>query len=527
MQGSGPGDGKRKGAAGTAPGRGRKPQTISPKKDYSTIVLAGAPYDIAVERAVLGAVFQDAECFRQAEEALDGRAVFHDATSTRLWQQARTWYAANNAPPPALAAQGLCEAVGLQHDAIAMCLCDAALQANLDWHCKRLLALWRTREMYTGASAIARYAESGDTEGAEAALAELAHQVDTAPSNGNSVLTATSADSFLQADPPPDETLIEGLVNCGAPWCVSGQSKAGKSCFLLQTALAMAAGARLLGTWQCNPGEVVFVDLESTPGLLHKKLEAAILELTRAGTLPQNRDYLARLHLVQAAALPELTTRHLQALCRRIGRAAALVVDPLYLVDALQETRDENSAADTARLLQRLKACADTMGATLIYSHHFAKGCAAHKHVLDRAAGSGVHARFASTISTLTETSDGGTLLESVCRGFKQPDPLTVRLEWPVFALNPSGSTKLAGAGGRPSGATGEDLEAFIEAKGAHIEAYRRSVLIKDIAAHFNVSDKTIRRKAKEAGLEVSGGFIQLEVEENVVEDRLDNDVPF
>ncbi len=68
-----------------------------------------------------------------------------------------------------------------------------------------------------------------------------------------------------------------------------------------------------------------------------------------------------------------------------------------------------------------------------------------------------------------------------------------------------------------------DDLVAHIESMGEHIKAMHMSIPLTAAAQQFNVSEATIRRRAAAAGIEISGGFLHLEIEDNCSNDT----VPF
>jgi hypothetical protein len=105
---------------------------------------------------------------------------------------------------------------------------------------------------------------------------------------------------------------------------------------------------------------------------------------------------------------------------------------------------DENAARDTSRLFHEVDRIAKHFNASVITCHHQTKGSSSSKHVIDRASGSGVFARFQDVGIDLIEL-DGSTAaqmmdakgillpsgttawrLEAYCRNAASPEPLNL-----------------------------------------------------------------------------------------------------
>lgn len=69
----------------------------------------------------------------------------------------------------------------------------------------------------------------------------------------------------------------------------------------------------------------------------------------------------------------------------------------------------------------------------------------------------------------------------------------------------------MKGAGGRPGNEV--DLAAYVIEHGNHVKAFHTSVSLKDAASHFGVSQKTIRRHAKEQKIFIEDGFLHVQNE--------------
>ncbi len=347
-------------------------------------------------------------------------------------------------------------------------------------------------------------------------------------------LICTTARELLENPPPPDPILIHGLVHQGGIMCISGQSKAGKSSALIQTALALAGGGMLFGHFQCEAVPLLLIAIEGTVRQQYERLKASLGFQQFRGWLPQDDAFLDRLHLATLPMNAILDANGIKQFARTHRRAhgpvGAFIVDPIYLIDPLNETRDENSAADTTRLIKNLAMAAAELDASLVYSHHYSKGNKSMVDFWDRASGSGVHARMAACISGLTplECGNGAVLFEAKTRGFRQPDPVPMRFTWPCFEVDTTLSIRLKGTPGRKpaADASPDALIPIIRMLGATNDDGQTQTHISEMALHMGITEKTVRRRCSQAAITIKNGFAIVPGEcENTEED--DEEVPF
>lgn len=123
----------------------------------------------------------------------------------------------------------------------------------------------------------------------------------------------------------------------------------------------------------------------------------------------------------------------------------AVMIDPLYKV----MEGDENSNGDVARMVSSFDRIAEETGAAVIYAHHFAKGSAANKSIIDRAAGAGTFARDPDAILTMTQIDWAPEIeeekdwtawrVESTLREFKAIQPVDMFFDWPIHKVDYKG----------------------------------------------------------------------------------------
>ncbi len=235
-------------------------------------------------------------------------------------------------------------------------------------------------------------------------------------------------------DDPPKRApeLIAGLLRQGHKMILSGTSKAGKSFALLQLAAALVEGRDWIQTFHCDKSRVLYLNLEiDRPSMIQRIIN--VYENLGWTPVRQNQEKLFFYHL-------RGRTAPLETMKKKIIRTAqkndiqAIIFDPIYKVGL----SDENSAGDIAQFCRILDEIATATGAAVIYCHHFSKGAQDSKSPIDRASGSGVFARDADAILTLTELQEpGGFLLECILREFKSPPPLYLRFVYPLHVPAP------------------------------------------------------------------------------------------
>lgn len=175
-------------------------------------------------------------------------------------------------------------------------------------------------------------------------------------------------------------------------------------------------------------GNVAYINLE-LQRYPYAERKAAIAREMGIKKFPEKA--MQTLHLRGMAASVETLQKFFK---EREQEFSLIVVDPLYKILG---RRSENDASDMGDLLLRLENIAKMSGASLAVAHHFAKGNAASKEIIDRHSGSGVVARDGDTIITLTphEEEDCFTM-DFTLRDFAPVDPRVVRWQYPFFRVD-------------------------------------------------------------------------------------------
>ena len=215
-------------------------------------------------------------------------------------------------------------------------------------------------------------------------------------------------------DPVPlRSAVIAGMFRKGHVFMFAGASKTGKSFFLINMALSIATGTKLLDTFQCEKGKVMLLNLEVDEYSFADRID--MVAKARGLTRSDYSDNLViknmrGMNVSLADITDELIATAFEDQLNDPAREpyTAIIIDPIYkLMDG-----DENSARDTRGFFSLLDRIAALTGASVFFSHHHSKGYQGEKKSQDRASGSGVFARSPDvvcdmiTLAMKTETRD-------------------------------------------------------------------------------------------------------------------------
>jgi hypothetical protein len=247
---------------------------------------------------------------------------------------------------------------------------------------------------------------------------------------------------------PPE--IIEGVLHQGLKCIIGSSSKARKTWLLLDMALSVCTG-KPFWKWPTKQGRVLYINFEIPEAFIKSRL----FKITKAKNLPDasNLDiWTLRGHAAPLwKLLPELLAT-IQA-----GKYALIIVDPIYKGLG---GRDENSAGDISELCNELERLAVETGAAIVFAAHYSKGNQSGKEAMDRIGGSGVFARDADSIITLTKhDEEGAYTVELILRNLPEQPPFVMRWNFPLMVeTNDLDPARLKRAGGRKKEHSADDL---------------------------------------------------------------------
>jgi hypothetical protein len=253
------------------------------------------------------------------------------------------------------------------------------------------------------------------------------------------IVTAEAFMAETQAVPPE---LVHGLIHEGTLTMFAGGSKAAKTFLLMRLGLSVGQGVPFWDR-EVVRGKVLYVNFEIGPPFFQKRLR----DLSEACGFDQPLQNFDVWNLRGYAADAKEIAPKIIERCRDKGYSM-IIIDPIY---KLMAGRSENDAGDMAEFLNFFEQISNETGAAVVYSHHFAKGLAAGKDQLDRASGSGVFARHADGIITMTaHQNTDAFVVEATLRNFRAPAPFCLRWNYPLMTIDPNlDPTQLKNKAGR------------------------------------------------------------------------------
>jgi len=278
------------------------------------------------------------------------------------------------------------------------------------------------------------------------------------------ILPTLSAAEELKKKINLPKILIDGLLYQNDIMAINAPSKSGKSFFLLHLAICLGAGKSWLGFSIENSCKILFLNFEVSYPLFLCRIKRVSEALNVP--IPENFHFYSPLG---GESVYQPISNILPPLINTIEmeKFDVIFIDPLYKIYDLAGNLDENSNSDMARLFDNLdRICIET-GATIIYTHHYAKGQPGRKFAIDRASGAGTLARAPDAILNLTELDSGGTMpayrIEPILRNFASDWTIDVRWDYPIHVVaDDLSNCDLKSRPGRPSGS--QNSESKIEA---------------------------------------------------------------
>jgi RecA-family ATPase len=184
---------------------------------------------------------------------------------------------------------------------------------------------------------------------------------------------------MVDTDPPPRRWVLPDFLPLGIVGLLAAPGGTSKSQFVLQLAYAVASGEPLLGRWQpAEPAGVLVLCAEDDTDEIHRRLhrvhKAQRDQLKEAGPVAHN------LFIKSTVGLPSLLTETKPtgevgrtALATRLVMTAQQIPNlKLVIVDPCSRFRggEENKNEDATRFVEALEFVAQTLGATVIGTHH-------------------------------------------------------------------------------------------------------------------------------------------------------------
>jgi hypothetical protein len=225
---------------------------------------------------------------------------------------------------------------------------------------------------------------------------------------------------------PPE--IIENVLHQGLKGIIGSSSKARKTWILLDVALSVSTG-KPFWKWNTKKGRVLYINFEIPEAFIKSRIKR--LAEAKAITDTSNLD----VQTLRGHAAPFNTLLPELLAMIKSGTYSLIIIDPVYKGLG---GRDENSAGDISELCNELERLAVATGAAIVFAAHYSKGNQAAKEAMDRIGGSGVFARDADSIITLTKhETEGAFTVDLILRNLPEQPPFVVVWEFPVMKISP------------------------------------------------------------------------------------------
>ena len=301
-------------------------------------------------------------------------------------------------------------------------------------------------------------------------------------------------------DPPPlADVLIDGILRKGHKMLISGPSKAGKSFFLMELAIALANGDTWIG-FQCRKSRVLYVNFEiDEASCINRFIEIRKAIFERRNIRCDHMDDLLVWNLRGYAMKLDDLVPKLVARAKDLN-LDVILVDPIYKVI----TGDENSASDMAAFCNEFDRIATLLKCSVIYCHHHSKGSQGFKKAMDRASGSGVFARDPDAQLDMLEiepneeyvdaNTDTAWQIESSLREFPNIIPKRIWFRYPLHEEEYNGELKHqpiadGGKNGRPKKIDDDKIEMYFDE-----HAVDGLVNPKELAEVLQISEQSVKK---------------------------------
>ena len=340
-----------------------------------------------------------------------------------------------------------------------------------------------------------------------------------------SSFAAMNITEFFNDPEDPKPELIHKLLRKGHMMFVAGPSKAGKSFLMIRLAICLSEGLEFLGH-VCEKAKVVYVNPEIEASSIGHRFIAVYRALGIRKPSENNPIEVINLR-GKLMGIEELVTELIKKYKNK--KVDVIIIDPIYKF--MQD--DESNAKYVADFLSQLERLGNDLNATVVFSHHHAKGPSSSKAVVDRGSGSGIFARQADAIVDLTELDMDDDFreenhirdditsfqLECVTREFARPKPVRVMFDYPLHEVDVANILKELYPVGDPRNVQKKNNKAvtiedrynrFIDAFEESSEDGGSTAKLEDVARKLKLSISTVRKNAKEiGGYSISGGVIR------------------
>ena len=237
--------------------------------------------------------------------------------------------------------------------------------------------------------------------------------------------TCKDAAEWMKEPDEPDNPLVGGVIANGEMFAIVGQSKVGKSFFVLQMAISIAAGRLFLGR-ATTKQRVYIANLEVSARQYKQRLRKILEGLQIAPETLSGQLFID--NLKGGSAEWEMVRQRAKQYA-----AEVVFIDPFYQIFDGSETDD---LACKAAVEEMKKFLRDSISLGIVF--HAPKGFSGDRQLIDSISGSSILARFPESVIGLLNHAIGGNarVVDAVLRNYPQPEMQTVRFDSGIFVVD-------------------------------------------------------------------------------------------
>ena len=239
------------------------------------------------------------------------------------------------------------------------------------------------------------------------------------------------------AEPKPmREVLIGSLLRRGEIMQVNNAPKSFKTMSVIDLCLSIATGSAWLGQFQAKQGRVLLIDnechVETVENRLHEVAKHRGINLAKdiedRFVFDCMRGRLTDIHSMSLEYFEQMKDFwHRKPF-------DIIVLDALYRF--LPSGISENDNAAITAIFNTLDRIAGELNVAIVCVHHTSKGNQSGKAITDVGAGAGAMARANDTYVAIRQHDvEGMHVFEAKTRSFPDPEPLSIKFEWPCWSV--------------------------------------------------------------------------------------------
>jgi len=229
--------------------------------------------------------------------------------------------------------------------------------------------------------------------------------------------------------PHERQSIIDGLIRTGSVMNIIAAPKIGKSFLTSNMAMCLITGKPFLGFPIARQGKTLVVDNE-----LHKETISQRYRTTRhAFNVPASQRHM--IDVLSLRGIPcdiPMLKKHLAG--TKPGEYSAIILDAFYKL--IPSGISENDNASMGGVYTQLDSIAEELDTAIVVIHHSSKGFQGDKALSDIGSGAGVISRSVDAhVVIRPHEQPGHCVFEALVRSFRQPEPRTIKFDYPIWSL--------------------------------------------------------------------------------------------